>query len=367
MTDRRQKQKPAERPSPRGLNASTSPHPDPTARYYLLAVIAAILIVAGLRASYSVTMPLAAASVTIAALWPLKQFMDRAVPSILSYAGTLLILFLAFSGFMIAIYFSAAQIVQAFANNQAQFNQIYVAVTEQAGEWGIDTLDALEGYNRLIDFGQMLLSNVYTVLVYLGFIAILVVLGLPAVPILRANLSGALNAAERRELIDTIDQITLKVRQYLGITALTSLITGMASALWAFTMGLELALVWGVLNFLLNFIPVVGNIVGILPPTLYAAIQFQNLTTTIVVFVGFAVLQIVISNFLYPALQGRRLALPAVVIVAAIAIWTWIWGIAGAVLAVPLTATLLIAGEHFRGTEWLVRLLSGSATDGDDQ
>ena len=340
-----------------------SPRLDTAARLYLLAVIAAILIVAGLRASYSVTMPLAAAAVTIAALWPLKQFLDRAMPSLLSYIGTLLILFAAFSGFMIAIYFSAAQIVQAFAGNQAQFNQIYLAVTEQAGEWGIDTLGSFEGYNRLIDFGQMLLSNVYTVLVYLGFIAILVVLGLPAVPVLRTNLGVALNATERRELVDTIDAVTLKVRQYLGITALTSLVTGVASALWAFTMGLELALVWGVLNFLLNFIPVVGNIVGILPPTLYAAVQFQNVTTTLIVFVGFAVLQIVISNFLYPALQGRRLALPAVVIVVAIAMWTWIWGVAGAVLAVPLTATLLIIGEHFRATEWLVRLLSGSRND----
>ncbi|MGE3987897.1 AI-2E family transporter [Pseudorhodoplanes sp.] len=334
------------------------PHAD--ARTQLLAAITAILVISGLRASYSVTMPLAAAAVTIAAVWPLKQWLDRAMSSALSYIGTLLVLLLVFSGFMAAVYFSAAQIVRAFASNQEQFKQFYSALTDWAGQWGIDTLGALEGYNRLIDFGQMLLSNVYTVLVYLGFIAILVVLGLPAVPVLRANLSRALNAAERRELIDTIDEIAIKVRQYVGITALTSLITGLASALWAFTIGLELALVWGLLNFLLNFIPVVGNIIGILPPTLYAAIQFQSLTTTLVVFAGFSILQIAISNFLYPALQGHRLALPAVVIVIAIAIWTWIWGIAGAVLAVPLTATLLIAGDHFRTTGWLVKLLSGS-------
>ena len=60
------------------------------------------------------------------------------------------------------------------------------------------------------------------------------------------------------------------MRRYLGTTFLTSVLTGLASAAWSLIVGLELALVWGVLNFLLNFIPLIGNIVGILPPTLYA-------------------------------------------------------------------------------------------------
>jgi predicted PurR-regulated permease PerM len=69
-------------------DAADSQHLDPTARFHLLAVIAAILIVAGLRASYSVGMLLVAAAVVIAALWPLKQFLDRAMPSALSFIGT---------------------------------------------------------------------------------------------------------------------------------------------------------------------------------------------------------------------------------------------------------------------------------------
>lgn len=112
-------------------------------------------------------------------------------------------------------------------------------------------------------------------MVYLGFIAILVIFGLPEVPALRAKIHGVLTAADQQELIDTVDEIAGKIRQYLGVTTLTSLITGVASALWALAIGLELAFVWGVLNFLLNFIPIVGNIIGIIPASFMRSFNFR--------------------------------------------------------------------------------------------
>lgn len=327
-------------------------------RNRMLAVIATLLVVAGLRASFAVTMPLAATIVIVAAIWPIKPWLDRALPSKLSYLGTILVLLLISCGFIAAVYFSVAQVVRAFAQNQGQFNDLYGSLADWAARWGFDGSFGQQGYARLIGFGQTLLANAYTVFVYLGFIALLVVLGLPEVPALRQKLHGALSAADRKELIDIVDEIAGKIRQYLGTTALTSVITGVASALWAFAVGLELALVWGILNFLLNFIPLIGNIVGIVPPALYAVVQFQSVTMPLIVFAGFAVLQIAISNFLYPALQGRSLSLSPVAIVIALAFWSWVWGIAGALIAVPLTSALVIICEHFRSTAWIARLLS---------
>lgn len=333
----------------------------------MLAVITVLLVVAGLRASYAVTMPLAAAIVIVAAIWPIKPWLDRALPSKISYLGTILVLLLISVGFIGAVYFSVAQVVRALAEKQDQFNNLYGSLTDWAAGWGFEGIVGQQGYARLINFGQTLLANAYTVFVYLGFIALLVVLGLPEVPALRLKLQGALSATDRRELIDTVDEIAGKIRQYVGVTALTSVITGVASALWAFTVGLELALVWGILNFLLNFIPLIGNIVGIIPPTLYAIVQFQSLTMSLIVFFGFAGLQIAISNVLYPALQGRSLSLSPVAIVMALAFWSWVWGIAGALIAVPLTSALVIICEHFRSTEWVARLLSSPGKAGDSR
>ncbi len=324
-----------------------------------------LLAIAALRVSYAVTMPLAVALVVIAAIWPVKPWLDRALPSSLSYVGTVLVLLLIFAGFMAAVYVSAAQVVRAFTKNWDQFQRIYAATAGAADRWGVP-LGGAEGYARLVAFAQDVLANAYTVFVNLGFIALLVLLGLPQVPVLRRKMDKELAAADRREVIAAVSAIAVKVRQYLGITTVTSLLTGILSAAWAFAMGLDLALVWGVLNFLLNYIPVVGNIVGIVPPSLYALIQFGDWPAPLIVFVGFGVIQIAISNFVYPMLQGRSLPLSPLAIVVALAFWTWVWGIAGALVAVPLTVAIVIACDHFSGTRWLAAVLSGAAEEGGE-
>ena len=103
----------------------------------MLAVITVLLVIAGLRASYAVTMPLAAAIVIVAAIWPIKPWLDRALPSKISYLCTILVLLLIFVSFIGAVYFSAAQVVRVFAQNQEQFNRIYGSVTDWAAQWGV--------------------------------------------------------------------------------------------------------------------------------------------------------------------------------------------------------------------------------------
>ena len=330
-------------------------------RNRMLAVITVLFIAAALRASYPVTMPLAVSILVIAAIWPVKPWLDRRVPSGLSYTGTVLVLLFIVVSFVAALYFSTAQVVQAFAQNWERFEKSYQSLTHWGDEWGL-TVGGKEGYARLIGFGEEVLSNAYTVFVYLGFITLLVVLGLPQVPALGKKIHDEFDASDQREVTGTVDEIASKVRHYLGITTVTSLITGIASALWAFAVGLDLALVWGVLNFLLNYIPVVGNLVGIIPPAIYALIQFQSWTVPVIFLVGFAVIQMVISNFISPMLQGRSLSLPPIVVVVALTFWGWVWGIAGALIAVPLTVALVIVCEHFTSTRWIAILLSTRPT-----
>lgn len=337
--------------------------PGEKARNRLLAIAVFILTIAGLKASYAVTMPLAVAAVVVAACWPLKPWLDEWLPSGLSYLGTLLIVLLLTAGFVGAIYISTVEIAQAFIEKQARIEELYRALIDWLESLGIQPPSHQLGGSRLLSAGQFFLSNSYTLLAYLGFIALLIVLGLPAVAGLRAKLRRELSRDDQRETLETVEAIALNIRQYLGVTFITSLITGLGSAAWAYAVGLELALVWGVLNFLLNFVPVVGNVVGILPPTLYAALQFQDVTTTLLVFIGFAVLQIAISNFVYPAMQGRVLSLSPVVVVVALAFWSWVWGIAGALIAVPMTAAAIIICKHFPSAHWVAQMLSTSSEE----
>ncbi|MEF2553458.1 AI-2E family transporter [Aurantimonas sp. A2-1-M11] len=327
-------------------------------RNRLLAVIAFIVVIAALRWSYEVTMPLVVTLFIIGAAWPIKPWLEKILPESLSYAGTILVLFLILAGFFLVIYLAAAQVAGTFAENQERFRSIYDSYAAWAAERGLPVPGGNNGYDNLVAIAQVVFWDVYTVVGYLGVIAILVIMGLPEVPTFAKKLREQFDARENRELIDTIDETAGKFRQYIGMTVLASLITGVASALWAFVMGLDLALIWGVLNFLLNFIPVIGNILGIIPPTLYAFIQFGDITTPIVVFVGYAALQLFISNVVYPMLQGRGMSMPPVAIIMALLFWGWVWGIAGALLAVPLTAALLIVCQHFKSTKWIANILA---------
>ena len=205
---------------------------------------------------------------------------------------------------------------------------------------------------------QMLAGGVYGFVTYVGFIGIIVMLGLPEVPRLKRRLYEIMENGDRGELLTVGEDISAQVRRYLGTTLATSILTGIASALWSWMTGLELALVWGILNFLLNFVPVIGNIVGIVPPVLFAFVQFGGWQMPTIVFVGFVILQLTISNVVYPLLQGKQLSLSPLAIIIAMTFWSWVWGIGGALIAVPLTAAIVIICGQFDRSRWICKLLS---------
>ena len=328
-----------------------------TRRDRSMMVIAIILCVAGLRWSYPVAMPLVVAIFIIAAVWPIKPWLEQRLPSSLSYAGTILALFLTLGGFLAIIYFAIAQVTQAAIEDQDRFRALYETYARWAEARGLPVPGGDGGYDRLVAIAEALFWRVYTVLGYLGVIAFLVILGLPEVPAMARKFREQLNWDENRDLIHAVEQIADRCREYIGVTVLTSLMTGVASGLWAFAVGLDLALMWGILNFLLNFVPVIGNIIGIIPPVLYSMIQFEGWTMPIIVFAGFAALQLTISNVIFPMLQGRGMALPPVGILLALLFWGWLWGVVGALLAVPLTAAIIIVCQHFKRTEWVAKFL----------
>jgi len=326
-------------------------------RNRLLTLIAVVLGIAALRASYPVTMPMLFAGVIVAALWPLKQWLDGWLPSWLSYLVTLLALIALLAGFAAAVYFSLGQMIGVLNGQWAAIERAYGAAAGQATQWGIP-MNTGADRGRVVAFLGMLASSLYSFVTYAGFIGLLVILGLPEVPRLRGKMQTEIDSDSREKLRATVSAISEQVRAYLGVTLATSVLTGVASAGWALATGLDLALVWGILNFLLNFVPVVGNIVGIVPPVLYAFVQFGGFWMPLLVFVGFAVLQMAISNFVYPVLQGRQLSLSPLAIIVSMTFWSWVWGIAGALIAVPLTAGAVIVCRQFDRSRWIAKLLS---------
>lgn len=326
-------------------------------RNRLMTLIAAVVLIGALKAAFAVAMPIAFAAIIVAALWPLKRRLARHMPSWLAYTLTLLSLIAILGAFAAAVYLSIGQVLAALTTNWASLEQGYSRLAGWAAEHGVPIAGTINR-QRIMALLQLLAGGVYGFVTYVGFIGIIVMLGLPEVPRLKRRLYEITESGDRRDMLAAGEDISAQVRRYLGTTLATSILTGVASALWSWMTGLELALVWGILNFLLNFVPVIGNIVGIVPPVLFAFVQFGGWQMPALVFVGFVILQLTISNVVYPLLQGKQLSLSPLAIIVAMTFWSWVWGIAGALIAVPLTAAIVIICGQFERSRWICKLLS---------
>ncbi|WP_424360594.1 AI-2E family transporter [Methylocystis parvus] len=323
----------------------------------LLAVLVALAALFALRETYAVTMPLAAAAVVIAAVWPAKRWLRRFLPGVAGDIGAALLFLLLLLSFAAAVSFALAQVVQAFARQSDRLEQLYARAAAWVESWG-GSIGGGGVYSRMMDVGAQALSNAYTLTAYLGLVGLLVIFGLPETSALRDKTRDAFGEARAREIVEAVSETAREIRSYLWVTTLTSAITGGGSLLWSWLVGLDLALIWGLLNFLLNYIPVIGNFVGVVPPALYAVLQYGDLTMPLVVLAGFAILQIAVSNFIAPTLQGRSLALSPLAVLLALSIWSWVWGVAGALIAVPLTSALVVACRRIPGLRWVAALVS---------
>ena len=143
-----------------------------------------------------------------------------------------------------------------------------------------------------------------------------------------------------------------------------SVATGIA--VWAFAeaMGLELATEWGVIAFVLNYVPFIGPLVATLLPTAVAALQFGTWQVALTVFLALQVIQFLSGSYVEPRLAGARLAVSPFMVLVAVFLGAFLWGIAGAFIGVPALIAALCVCEEFPGGRWVADLLSGREPDG---
>jgi predicted PurR-regulated permease PerM len=168
-------------------------------------------------------------------------------------------------------------------------------------------------------------------------------------------LPDAETAAKARILMS---QMSKQVQKYVWIKTVVSLFTGFASYAVLRLVGVDFAAVWGLVIFLLNYIPSVGSAMGVAFPALLALLQFETLTPFVVVVLGLGTTQFVIGNVVEPAMMGSSLNLSSFVIILSLTFWGMIWGIAGMVLCVPIVVIIAIVCSNFKRLHWIAVLLS---------
>lgn len=191
---------------------------------------------------------------------------------------------------------------------------------------------------------------------------IFLILGLLETDDLGRRLSNSKNKERSLQWRDTALTVSAKLRRYMLVRTLASVLTGVV--IWAFSLsaGLELATAWGVMAFALNYIPFIGPMVATVFPTLFAFVQFESWQMAILVFLALNTIQFLIGSYMEPRVAGSTLAISPFFLMFGVFFWSYMWGIPGAFIGVPIMITALTIMERIPSTQWLANLLSNTAS-----
>ncbi len=159
-------------------------------------------------------------------------------------------------------------------------------------------------------------------------------------------------------LMRTFRNVAQQINRYLITKLVVSLLTGLSYYIILKVIHLELALMWGILAFLLNFIPTFGSIIVTFLISLIALIQFYpNLTSLGAVILAMVGVQTILGNIVEPIFQGMQLKLSPMMILVSLIFWGWLWGPMGMILAVPLTEIVKIVMRNIPFLKSVARLM----------
>lgn len=160
--------------------------------------------------------------------------------------------------------------------------------------------------------------------------------------------------------LSLLARINERIGEYLFVKTVVNLILGALSYLIMLALGIEFALFWAVLIAFLNYIPYIGSLIGVLFPVLLSLAQFGTLGMAGVVLISLTAAQVLVGAYLEPRMMGRAFNLSPLAVLLALAFWSALWGLPGALLAVPMTASLVLVLAEIQATRPVAILLSAN-------
>ena len=168
--------------------------------------------------------------------------------------------------------------------------------------------------------------------------------------------------SKERKLLTGFEEVKSSIVTYMKVKFLMSLFTGLGFFLTCWIFGLDFAVFWGFLAFMLNFIPTIGSITATIPPALLGLVQLDSFGV-IFIMIGILILvQFVFGNVVEPKLMGSSLALNTIVVILGLLLWGYIWGVPGMIMSVPLLVLTKVILAQNPSAQLIVRLMGTSRT-----
>jgi AI-2 transport protein TqsA len=327
-----------------------------------IAIIAAVMISFAAYQASEVFAPLALALFIIAIVWPLQSWLQARMPALLALAITMTVTVAVCIAFASLVAWGFGRVGVSLIADSARYQALYDSAIDWLEGHGISVAGIWsEHFNVgwLLRWAGQITGRVNTTLSFWLIALLYVILGLMEVDDVRRRAKTFLRPETSRILLQGSAATAQKIRKYMEVRTLMSVATGVLVGAFAWIAGLPFALEWGVIAFALNYVPFIGPFVATLFPTLLAMTQFQSWEAVIGVFVCLNIIQFVVGSYIEPRLSGAVLAMSPSVVLFAVFLWTFLWGLFGAFIGVPIAIAVITFCGYHPSSRWVADLLGG--------
>ncbi|HEU0017016.1 MAG TPA: AI-2E family transporter [Methyloceanibacter sp.] len=329
----------------------------------MLAICTIILVAAALYFTRSILAPFAFAIFMVALVWPLQRALEKRLPQAVALLLTLLLTLAVVVAVSSMVTWALSVEREWLMGHAARFQTVYLEWARWLEEHEIFVVGPLsERFDVmwLVRLFQTLIGHINTLLGFAVLAFVFLMLALLETGDFRDRLALASKQARGPNFAAVGEEIAAKIRKYMWVRTQMSALTGFAVWGWALYCGLDLAPAWGIIAFVVNYIPFVGSFVATLLPSLFAVAQFETWQDTLLVFLGMFAIQFAIGNYVEPLVAGAALSISPLAVVFAVFFFGFLWGMPGAFLGVPILIAILMLCAHYPSTSWIATLLSGT-------
>ncbi len=280
---------------------------------------------------------------------PIKLMRRIKIPKIVAIIIIMLFTFVFFYLIGLLIYANVNSFKEEFPVYEQKFQNMYLDTLEQLKIPEVDVQEYYENINwseflQKISIPKLLSTSVGS---FINFLANLFLILLFMVYILlgREDLLKRIAKAfpeDEKKFINVYENINTGIQRYVATKALISLGTGLSATIILILFGVDFAWVWGLLTFLLNFIPNIGSIVATIPPIIVAIFQYSGFFPAVWIALLLISTQATWGNVVEPAVMGKSLNMSPLVVILSLIFWGFIWGPIGMILAVPISSAIQI-------------------------
>ena len=327
-----------------------------------VALIAAVAVAAAAYQAEAAFAPLTLGFFIIALVWPIQETLQRRTPALVALFITMTVTAVIMLAFASLLVWGFGRVGRSVIADAGRYQAIYDATVVWLDGHGV-SVAGLWAQHFNVDWmlrsAQQITGRLNKTLSFWLVTLLYVILGLMEIDDLRRKVEAYLEPDSARVLLLATADAAHKFRRYMVVRTQMSLVTGVLVAAFAWAAGLHFAAEWGVIAFALNYIPYIGPFVATVFPTLLAMAQFATWQAALGVFTGLSVIQFVVGSYVEPLVSGNVLAISPTVVLFAVFFWSFLWGLYGTFIGVPIALAILTFCRHYPTSRWIAGLFGG--------